>query len=187
MKYLKAWTVLAVLLVASVSADAQISGGIFNPLADYTIGGSWTFQGTNSYSGSQTFSGATTFSGVATFSANPVITAITKGAATLTLPSTTGGMPTVYSCGATTGAASCVTSQTGSTAMLVVGKATLSVGSATVDTFPHAWTASDSFSCQGIDNSSGSGVLARIVNTSTQKITFSGTGSGTVFYICGGY
>lgn len=107
--------------------------------------------------------------------------------AAVTAPTNTGGIPTVYSCGATTGSASCATSQTGSTAHVVFGQITLSAGTGTWDTITPAFTDTTTYYGVCQDNSASSGVLCEVENTSASKVTAHGTGSGTVRVILVGY
>lgn len=112
---------------------------------------------------------------------------ITGGGGYLTMPVSSGGIAAVTACGATSGNANCANTQTGYTARIWQGVATLSLGSAVVSNLSPTFTSTSTGSCMGIDTSGASGVLAEVVISGVSSITVAGTGSGTVSWLCVGY
>lgn len=112
----------------------------------------------------------------------------TVNLATTQLPASTGGIPTVYYAGNTTGAASAATSQVSTTGHCYFGQVTLSAGSATVDTLPIPFTGTDTYSAFATYGNGSTGTANVIVaKTSTSKITITGTGSAIVGWGACGY
>ena len=105
----------------------------------------------------------------------------------LTQSVTSGGVPTSYSCGATSGNANCANTQTGHTAHYITGVATLSAGSAIISSISPTFTSTSTGACVGVDTSGGSGVVAEVIISGVSSITVNGTGSGTVSWLCAGY
>lgn len=105
-----------------------------------------------------------------------------------TMPSTSGGIPTVYSCGPTTGTTSCANTATGHTAKMWTGAATLSSGVAIISGMSPPFTATSTGFCVGQDQTAASGATsAKVVLSGVSSITISGTGSDVVWWICVGY
>lgn len=105
----------------------------------------------------------------------------------LTMSATSGGVPTAYSCGATSGSTTCANTQTGYTAHIISGVATLSAGTAVISGISPAFTSTATGACVGIDTSGASGVLSEVVISGVSSITVAGTGAGTVSWMCVGY
>lgn len=200
------WVLFAVL------AAAQSPGGAFRPEFNYWVSGQWTWSGANPIvyqPGGQgvgfsttlafttptavrtlTFPDATdTLVGKATTDTltNKTITTI-NAANPLVFQTNSGGIPTVYWAGSTNSASSAVESSTSNKAHIFAGQATLSAGTASVDTLNPAFTGVDTFACSATYGSGSTGTAnLKVVNTSTSKITITGSGSVVVFWMCAGY
>ena len=121
-----------------------------------------------------------------TFTA-PVIATISN-TGTETLPSTTGGLPVVIYCGATSGAtANCANTATGATAKVYAGVATLS-SNASVITISPGFTATGDYSCTGNDVTTRANPV-QVVPTSATTFTITNTtgASDVVNWTCVGY
>lgn len=105
----------------------------------------------------------------------------------LTMPVTSGGMPTTYSCGATSGSTTCPNTATGYTAKMFSGVATLSAGTAVISGLSPTFTSTATGACVGVDTSGASGVVAEVVISGVSSLTVNGTGAGTVSWLCLGY
>lgn len=126
-------------------------------------------------------SGATA-GAVATHAANQA------GAITITDPIQTGGVPTAYFCGATSGATTCANSATGGTARVFGGIATLASNSAVISGISPAFTSTTTYSCVANDLTTRANPV-QIANTSSSSITITNTtgASDVINYICVGY
>lgn len=117
----------------------------------------------------------------------PVIATISN-TGTETLPTNTGGIPVLYSCGATTGATTCANTSGGATARVFSGIATLASNSAVISGISPAFTSTATFACTSNDQTT-IGNPTKVLNTSSSSITISDTtgASDAVAYVCIGY
>jgi hypothetical protein len=102
------------------------------------------------------------------------------------LPSTTGGVPVVIGCGATSGGtANCANTALGATAQVYFGKATLA-SNASVITISPGFT-DTSYVCIGQDTTTRANPV-QIASTSATTFTVTNTtgASDVIFYICTG-
>lgn len=116
----------------------------------------------------------------------PVISSITN-TGTETLPVTTGGLPVVIACGATTGSASCANTNVGATSQIYFGAATLASNSAVITLSP-GYTSTSTFFCVGNDKTTRANPVD-IASTSATTITITNTtgASDLIYYHCVGY
>ncbi len=121
-------------------------------------------------------------------SSNWVSAALTTLGGYLTMPSTSGGVATLYSCGATTGTTTCANTASGHTAKVWSGAATLTLGNAIISGISPAFTSTATAACVGQSAGAASGGSgSRIVITGVSSITITGTGSEVIWWICAGY
>ena len=110
------------------------------------------------------------------------------GNITLNMPANAGGVPTVYSCGATTGAVACGNTATGATAHVVIGVATLASNSAALTGFSPAFTSSSTWSCVANDITTRANVVQMIPQSGTAATITNTTGASDVInWLCAGY
>jgi len=116
----------------------------------------------------------------------PVIASITN-TGTETLPSTTGGVPIMIACGATTGNANCANTNVGATAKFYFGNATLASNSAVITVSP-GYTSASTYFCVANDVTTRANP-AQAVPTSATTFTITNTtgASDVIQYICSGY
>ncbi len=116
----------------------------------------------------------------------PVVSTITN-TGTETLPSSTGGLPIVIACGATTGTAACANTAVGATSKIYFGAATLASNAATITLTP-GYTSSSTFFCVANDvTTRANPVQAVPASATTFTITNTTGASDVVQYICTGY
>lgn len=117
----------------------------------------------------------------------PVIATITN-TGTVTLPTTTAGVPVALFCGATTGSTTCANTSGGATARVFGGIATLASNTAVISSISPAFTSTSTFVCVANDLTTRANPVA-IANTSSSSITITNTtgASDVINYICFGY
>lgn len=117
----------------------------------------------------------------------PVIATISN-TGTLTLPTTTAGIPVALFCGATSGSSVCANTSGGATARVFGGLATLASNSAVISSISPAFTSTSTFACTSNDQTT-IGNPTKVLNTSSSSITISDTtgASDVVAYTCVGY
>lgn len=116
----------------------------------------------------------------------PVIATITN-TGTVTLPTTTGGLPVVIACGSTTtGTANCANTAVGATGQIYFGKATLASNTQTITLSP-GYTSSSTFYCVGNDVTTRANPV-QVVPASATTVTVTNTtgASDVVQWICVG-
>ncbi len=107
---------------------------------------------------------------------------------TLNLPLNAGGIPTVYSCGATSGATTCANTATGNTAHVVIGVATLASNSAALTGFSPAFTSSSTWSCVANDVTTRANPVQMVPQSGSAATITNTTGaSDVVNFLCAGY
>lgn len=106
-----------------------------------------------------------------------------------TMPSTSGGIPTTYSCGSTAGDSNCANTATGHTAKMWSGRASLSSGSAVISGLSPTFTSVLTGACvgQSQDAASGTTTGVQVVISGVSSLTITGTGTEVIWYICVGY
>jgi hypothetical protein len=98
------------------------------------------------------------------------------------------GIPVTYSCGATTGTATCANTSGGSTARTIFGIATLASNSAVISGISPAFTSTSTFACVANDLTTRANPV-QVANTSTTSITITNTtgASDVINWSCVGY
>lgn len=105
-----------------------------------------------------------------------------------TMPSTSGGIPTLYSCGSTAGTSNCGNTASGHTAKIWTGRASLTGGTAIISGLSPAFTSVLTGACVSQDQDTASGATTSMaVISGVSSITITGSGTGAVWYICVGY
>ncbi len=164
-------------------AGNLVTTGAFN--TTFAQGGSATMTlPTTSATLARTDAGQT-FTGVQTFSSAPVIASITN-TGTETLPTTTGGIPVVIGCGATSGAnVNCANTALGATVRSYFGKATLASNSSVI-TFSPGFT-DTTYVCLANDTTTRANPV-QVASTSATTATITNTtgASDVIFYACFG-
>lgn len=115
----------------------------------------------------------------------PVIATITN-TGTVTLPTTTGGLPVVIACGSTTtGTANCANTAVGATGQIYFGKATLASNTQVITISPGF--SDTTFVCIGQDATTRANPV-QIASTSATTFTITNTtgASDVIFYQCVG-
>jgi hypothetical protein len=97
------------------------------------------------------------------------------------------GDPILSSCGATSGNANCANTRGSGNAFIVSGVATLSAGKAIISAISPTFTSTATGACTANDTSGASGVLTEVEISGVSSLTISGTGAGTVAWLCVGY
>lgn len=106
----------------------------------------------------------------------------------LTMPVSSGGVPAVTACGATSGNANCANTQTGYTARIWHGAATLSSGSAIISDLSPTFTSTSTGACVGQSQTGTSaGATSKVVISGVSSLTITGTGSEVIWWQCVGY
>lgn len=108
--------------------------------------------------------------------------------ATTYLPTVSAGVPALTFCGATSGNATCANTNSGVTARVIGGIATLSSNSAVVSGINPPFSSTSTFSCTSNDTTTV-GNPTKVVNTSASSITITNTtgASDVVAWHCLGY
>lgn len=115
----------------------------------------------------------------------PVIATITN-TGTETLPSTTGGLPVVIACGATSGSSACANTAVGATSNITFGKATLASNVATITLTP-GYTSTSTYFCVANDvTTRANPVQAVPASATTFTITNTTGASDVIQWICVG-
>ncbi len=109
-------------------------------------------------------------------------------AGSVTLPKQTGSLPTAYFCGATSGNAACANTDTGGTARVIGGIATLSSNAAIISSISPTFTSTSTFSCTGQDITTRANPV-QVVQTSSSSVTITNTtgASDVINWQCTGY
>ncbi len=107
---------------------------------------------------------------------------------TLNLPLNAGGIPTMYSCGATSGATTCANTAVGATSHVVIGVATLASNAAALTGFSPTFTSSATWSCVANDITTRANPVQMIPQSGTAATITNTTGASDVInYVCAGY
>lgn len=172
----------AATLVAGLRAQTitcTVTTGVITTCANFVVDTAPTGGTTNNYAA--WLKGASRID--STISAN--------GAANLTLPQkASSGLPILLDCGATTGSAACAATATSTTAIVYIGRATLTSNSAPI-TFSPAFTSSGTVQCIGSDITTRSNPVTIIPSSGSVVSINNGTSGGgaadVVQYTCIGY
>lgn len=209
--------VLAVALASiALLAQSQTSiGGSFLPNENYVLNGIWTWKGASpiTFEGATNDSLKTTLTitdptanrtwtipdatdtvvGKATTDiltnktlTAPVVSSLVN-TGTLTLPTATGGVPVLFSCGTTgSGSQTCSPATAAVTTKTYVGHSTLAANTATI-TFPVAFTSGTSFECVANDVTTRANPVQMLPGSSTTAVITNTTGATDVIqWICAG-
>jgi hypothetical protein len=102
-----------------------------------------------------------------------------------TVPGTAGGIPVVILCGTKSGATTtCADTNVGASSIVYTGSTTLASGTS-VETIAPGYSATTSYWCLGNDTTTTTNGV-KIISTSATTMTFTGTGTDVIQWICVG-
>jgi hypothetical protein len=124
----------------------------------------------------------------ATASTALTLIAAQTASASVKLPIQTGALPVAYFCGATSGSTTCANTDTGGTARVFGGIATLASNSAVISGISPAFTSTSTYTCVANDLTTRANPV-QVANTSSSSITITNTtgASDVINYVCVGY